>query len=173
VEARLQTSALSASRIAAGDAHGQGPRASQLPIAVVQYPPPIPVVLPGLVVVVPVVPVPVVPVAPVVPVGCAVLSTVMFPNGGVIALLWTVQKNGITVPFGAFAGIVKLVVPVNGVVSNETPATAPGVKLPAAEVLVTECWKPSSLITVTTPPGGTLRSAGEKVMFLIVMTNPV
>jgi hypothetical protein len=43
-----------------------------------------------------------------------------------------------TVPFGALEGSVKLLVPMNGPVSNETPATEPGVKAFGLASLVTE-----------------------------------
>ncbi len=55
-----------------------------------------------------------------------------------ICALWTVQKYGTTVPFGAFEGSRKLLVPVNGPVSNEIPATEPNVKAFALASLVTE-----------------------------------
>lgn len=60
--------------------------------------------------------------------------------GGVIAARWTVQKYGMTVPFGALLGIVKLLVPVpvNGPVSNAIPLTEPALNAFWLASLVTE-----------------------------------
>jgi len=67
-----------------------------------------------------------------------------------------------TVPPGALAGMVKLRDPeANSPVSKATPPTAPGLKAPGADSLVTECSMPSAFTTVTVAPGGTERSVGE------------
>jgi len=103
----------------------------------------------------------------------ALVSIVIEPFGVFIVPLWTVQKNGMTVPLGAFEGSAKLLVPMKGPVSNEIPATEPSVKAFAFASLVTEWSIPSSLTTVTVAPGGACRFSGEKLMLKMVMKKPV
>jgi hypothetical protein len=74
-----------------------------------------------------------------------------------------------TVPGVAVDGMVKLALVVKAPVSNETPATAPGVKLFVALSLVTECCIESVFETLMVVPGFTDIAAGEYWKFVMLM----
>src|SRR5512142_1491794 len=78
-----------------------------------------------------------------------------------------------TVPAGALAGTVNVLVPVNVPVSNCTPPTDPGVKALSAASLVTE-WgiDPSMSFTVTVAPGGTASWTGEHAIPWMSIVKP-
>jgi hypothetical protein len=96
----------------------------------------------------------------------------MVPFGVTIVPRCTVQKYGMTVPLGAFAGIWKLFVPENGPVSKDTPFTEPSLNVFRVDSLVTEWGIVSSLMIVTVAPGGTRRLRGKYSNPKMVMEKP-